>query len=272
MAAEPDDAPTSFSTVPGDPGSPWILHVPHASTRIPAAVRARIVLDDAQLDAELRAMTDAHTDRLAARTSERAASRRPWAFVNGLSRLVVDPERFPDEREVMNRVGMGAVYTRTSTGAPLRVEDPAERAGLIATYFEPYSRALADLVDDRLAATGRAVILDLHSFPEHALPYELHPDDERPVICLGIDDRHTSRELLAAAREAFAPLGSLAVDQPFRGTYVPLPHHGRDDRVESIMLEVRRDAYLRADGAADDAAIDRLAGAAARLIDGLAAS
>jgi hypothetical protein len=120
MAAEPDEAPTSFTTVPGDPGSPWILHVPHASTRIPAAVRARIVLDDGQLDAELRAMTDAHTDRLAARTSERVATRRPWAFVNGLSRLVVDPERFPDEREVMNRAGMGAVYTRTSTGAPLR--------------------------------------------------------------------------------------------------------------------------------------------------------
>ena len=74
MAAEPDEAPTSFTTVPGDPGSPWILHVPHASTRIPAAVRARIVLDDGQLDAELRAMTDAHTDRLAARS--RSASRR----------------------------------------------------------------------------------------------------------------------------------------------------------------------------------------------------
>ena len=118
MAAEPDDAPISFTTVPGDPGSPWILHVPHASTRIPPAVRARIVLDDEQLDAELRAMTDAHTDRLAARTSELVAARRPWAFVSGVSRLVVDPERFPDEREVMNRVGMGAVYTRTSTGWP----------------------------------------------------------------------------------------------------------------------------------------------------------
>ena len=38
------------------------------------------------------------------------------------------------------------------------------------------------------------------------------------------------------------------------------------------MLEVRRDAYLRADGAPNDAAIDRLADAAARLIDGFATS
>ena len=115
-------------------------------------------------------MTDAHTDLLARRISERVNGRRPWSFVNRLSRLVVDPERFPDEREVMNRVGMGAVYTRTSTGKPLRADNPAHRAELIATLFEPYSRAFADLVDDRLAATGCAVILDLHSYPEDPLP------------------------------------------------------------------------------------------------------
>jgi N-formylglutamate deformylase len=258
----------NVETVAGDAGSSWILHVPHASTRIPADVRTKIVLGDDELQAELRAMTDAHTDVLAARISERVESGRPWSFVNGVSRLVVDPERFPDEREVMNRVGMGAVYTRTSTGEPLRAEDDAHRAALISTYFEPYSRALADLVDDRLAATGRAVIFDLHSFPSHALPYELYPYDERPVICLGTDERHTSARLLDAARAAFAPVGSVAVDQPFRGTYVPLRHYGRDDRVESIMLEVRRDAYLRDDGTPDGAAIDRIAAAAARVVDG----
>ena len=259
--------PSAFTAVAGDPASPWILHVPHASTRIPPAVRARILLGDDDLDAELRAMTDAHTDRLAARTADRVVGARPWSFVNGASRLVVDPERFPDDREVMNAVGMGAVYTRTSTGAPLRDDDAAHRATLVATYFEPYGAALADLVDDRLAATGRAVILDLHSFPPRPLPYELHPDDERPVICLGTDDRHTSADLLDAARDAFAAVGSVAIDQPFRGTYVPLRHHGRDARVGSIMLEVRRDAYLHADGTADDAALDRLAAAAAGLID-----
>jgi N-formylglutamate deformylase len=240
--------------------------VPHASTRIPGPVRERILLDDDALAAELRAMTDAHTDLLAERISERTASRRPWSFVNALSRLVVDPERFPDEREVMNRVGMGAVYTRTSTGTRLREECPAHRAKLIATLFEPYSRALADLVDDRLGATGRATILDLHSFPKHALPYELHPNDQRPEICLGTDDRHTPAPLLEAAHEVLAPLGSVAINQPFRGTYIPLRHYCHDHRVTSIMLELRRDAYLKRDGTPDGAAIDRFAAAAARLI------
>ena len=246
---------SSFNTLAGDPASPWILHVPHASRRIPAAIRARIRLDDAELELELDAMTDAHTDLLAQRIVERVRGARPWRFVNHLSRLVVDPERFPDEREVMERVGMGAVYTRTSTGAPLR-EDDRE---LIATYFEPYSRALADLVDERLAATGRAVIVDVHSFPAAPLPYELHPEHARPVTCLGTDERHTPAWLLDAAREAFAPLGSVAVDAPFRGTYVPLRHYGGDDRVTSIMLELRRDAF--------PPALDRFASAAARVIE-----
>jgi len=39
--------------------------VPHSSTRIPANVRAGIVLDDDALAAELRRLTDAHTDRIA---------------------------------------------------------------------------------------------------------------------------------------------------------------------------------------------------------------
>lgn len=121
----------------------------------------------------------------------------------------------------MNSVGMGAVYKRTSTGTRLRAEDPAHRAELITALFEPYSQALADLVDDRLAATGRAVIFDLHSFPKEPLPYELHPHDERPVICLGADNRHTPAGLIEAARELFAPLGSVAINQPFRGTYIP---------------------------------------------------
>lgn len=258
----------NHSVISGDPRSSWILHVPHAATAIPPGVRERIVLDDDALAAELRAMTDAHTDLLAERIADRVAGPRPWSFVNRYSRLVVDPERFPDDREPMERVGMGAVYTRTSTGAPLRVDDPAHRAQLIAELFEPYSQDLADLVDERLVATGRAVILDVHSYPAVPLPYELYPDAARPVTCLGTDDDHTPPWLLDAAHAALAPLDSVAVNEPFRGTYVPLRHYGRDTRVSSLMLELRRDAYLTPDGAPNIDAVERFAAAAASLVDG----
>jgi N-formylglutamate amidohydrolase len=226
-----------------------------------------MLLDDDALRAELRAMTDAHTDLLADQISARVTGRRPWSFINRLSRLVVDPERFPDEREVMNEVGMGAVYARTSSGTRLRADDPVHRAELISALFEPYGEALADLVDDRLAVSDRALIFDLHSYPTEPLPYELYPHDERPVVCLGADERHTPPALLDAAHELFAALGSVAINQPFRGTYIPMRHYGRDDRVASIMLELRRDAYLHRDGTPDHAAIDRIAATAARLVD-----
>ena len=87
------------------------------------------------------------------------------------------------------------------------------------------------------------------------------------MICLGADDRSHPRLALEAACEAFASLGSVAINQPFRGTYVPLRHYGRDERVISIMLELRRDAYLHDDGTPDRPAIGRFATAAARLID-----
>ena len=56
---------TAANSTPLTDGASTVLHVPHASTAIPAGVRERIVLDDEQLAAELAAMTDWHTVTLA---------------------------------------------------------------------------------------------------------------------------------------------------------------------------------------------------------------
>ncbi|CAM5294113.1 N-formylglutamate amidohydrolase [Streptomyces hirsutus] len=108
------DTPQSYALLPGAGDSPVILHVPHSSREIPAEVRSGIVLGDAELERELDHITDAHTAAIAEAAAE-AAGITPWRFVNGLSRLVIDPERFPDEREEMLASGMGAVYTRPRT-------------------------------------------------------------------------------------------------------------------------------------------------------------
>jgi N-formylglutamate deformylase len=237
-----------------------ILHVPHASRRLTEAARRRILLDDAALARELDRMTDADTDLLAARAAARAA-RTPWVCTNLYSRLVVDPERFPDEREEMIVAGMGAVYTRTSDGEPLREPDEAHEAELLAAHYHPYAARVSELVDARLAATGRAVILDVHSYPREALPYELHGTAPRPAICLGTDPAHTPDWLREAARQAFSACGSIGLDTPFAGCYVPLKHYGTEPAVAALMLEIRRDTY------ADAAGADRVAAALARLID-----
>ncbi|MFE2580145.1 N-formylglutamate amidohydrolase [Streptomyces sp. NPDC059378] len=260
----PPAAP-SFELLPGADESPVILHVPHSAREIPPAVRARILLDGPALERELDHITDAHTARIAAEAA-RSAAVAPWRFVNRLSRLVIDPERFPDEREEMLAVGMGAVYTRTTHREALRAPDTDPRP-LVERYFRPYARAMTEAVADRLAVTGRAVIVDVHSYPAEPLPYELHGEGPRPAVCLGTDPFHTPPALLSAAREVFAGCGETGLDSPFAGTYVPLEFYGKDARVSALMVEIRRDTYMSEPGGPAGPGLTRLAEALSALVD-----
>ncbi|GAB2684263.1 N-formylglutamate amidohydrolase [Nocardia thraciensis] len=253
-----------YTLTAGAPESPVLLHVPHGSRTIPAEVRQRILLDDAGLTAELDRMTDAHTALIAERAAEQAAV-RPWMFTNQLSRLVVDPERFPDEREEMRAVGMGAVYTRTSSGERLRVADEDNERSLLTSYFEPYAEAVADAVDARLAAVGRALVIDVHSYPTVRLPYELHTGP-RPEVCLGTDAIHTPPRLSTIARKTFSAF-EIGLNSPFAGTYVPLRHYATDPAVSALMVEIRRDRYMREHGGPPHEGLGTLMRALTALID-----
>ncbi|AXT86824.1 N-formylglutamate amidohydrolase [Aeromicrobium sp. A1-2] len=252
------------SVYPGHEWSGVIIHVPHASRLIPAEVRDQILLNDAALERELDAMTDAFTDFIAQRIAD-TTLHRPWIVVNELSRLVIDPERSPDAREEMNAVGMGAVYTRTSDGSPLRDDDELEADELIRTYFDPYATALTDLVDERLAKVGSALIIDLHSYPLVANPYELHTDGPRPEICIGTDPFHTPESLVEIVREGLGGF-DVGLDSPFAGCYVPLKHYGASHGVRAFMVELRRDLYVDDSGALVEAAVTPIAEALAQLI------
>ncbi|MER6995629.1 N-formylglutamate amidohydrolase [Streptomyces sp. NPDC000410] len=259
-----NQTPQFFEFLPGAEESPVILHVPHSSRTVPEAVRAGIELDEPDLRRELDHITDAHTAELAAAAAA-ASPVTPWRFVNGLSRLVVDPERFPDEREEMLAVGMGAVYTRTTDRRRLRAAD-VDPQPLIDRYFHPYAGAMAAAVADRLAAVGRAVVIDVHSYPTKALPYELHGDSPRPPICLGTDPFHTPAGLVALAEAAFAGFGGTGLNSPFAGTYVPLDYYGVDERVSALMIEIRRDVYMEEPGGPAGPGLTALATALACLV------
>jgi N-formylglutamate amidohydrolase len=213
-------------------------------------------------------MTDAHTGLIATGAAS-AVGLTPWVLENRYSRLVVDPERFPDEREEMLAVGMGAVYTRTAHGGRLRRDDEARDQALLDQHYRPYASAVTDLVDERLAATGRAVILDIHSYPRRPLPYELHADGPRPAVCLGTDAFHTPPGLVDAALAAFSGIGDVDLDTPFAGCYVPLRHYRRQPAVSAIMVEIRRDTYLTELDGSPSANLDRVIAALATLVDGL---
>lgn len=220
--------------------SPVLLHVPHAGTDVPAWVRPHLLLSEVELAAEIATLTDHRTDAVALAAADRATV-RPYTLVNRVSRFVVDPERFPDEREEMAAVGMAAVYTHGTRGQRIRADDGAHVEELLAAFYRPWGAEVEAAVRDRVAATGHAVLLDVHSYPREPLPYELHADGPRPAVCLGTDAFHTPSWLVDAAHEAFAPLGTVELNTPFAGTYVPPAHYRTDARVASLMLEIRRD-------------------------------
>jgi N-formylglutamate amidohydrolase len=238
--------------------SPLIVHVPHASRLIPAGFLASFVVGPDEIARELDALTDAATDRIA--DGAPSASR----VQHGLSRLLVDVERFPGDEEEMNAVGMGVLYTHGSRGQELRRPSEADRAALLG-YFSAYSAGFADLVERTLDRHGRAVILDVHSYPRLSNPYELHADERRPELCVGVDPFHTPAGLVTAVRDAFDGVEALE-NEPFHGAYVPMKHYARDERVQSVMLEIRRDLYL-SDGEADPNGVASLGAMLRRLVE-----
>ena len=249
---------SNFEIVEGDPTSSVILHVPHSSRVIPDEIRSQLLLADRELEIELDEMTDSKTDQLALDARIRTDI-KPWIFRNTLSRLVIDPERFPDEREAMNAIGMGAVYQRTSFGEKLRDPIPARDQQLIERYFEPYSKALEALVRKVLINRGAVTLVDVHSYRIKEHPNSLNKGQRRPPVCLGVDAFHTPSWLIDAARNAFSSLGEIVINEPYAGTYVPLSMYETEQGVTSVMMENRED-LLHGEG------LPRAAAALAQLI------
>ncbi len=224
---------------------PWlVLHVPHDSIDVPPAVRGQFLLNDSDLLAELTRMTDHHTLALFAQPDSPAAVVRA-----PVSRLVVDVERFQDDaQEPMAARGMGAVYTVTSHLKPLRRPlSTGEHEALMQAYYHPHHARLEAAVSDAVERHGRCLVIDCHSFPATALPYELaDPAVDRPDICIGTDAFHTSPELASAFVTAFQREGwSVSLNKPFAGALVPISRYQRDSRVSAVMVEVNRRLYLR---------------------------
>lgn len=221
----------------------WVIfHVPHDSTWIPDDVRDQFVLDDQALRDEILRMTDHHTLELfTSGVPEKQVVRAP------VSRLVVDVERFEDDRwEPMAALGMGVVYTHTSSLSELRRPLTGnERERLIQNWYRPHHDRPTQATEAALEKYGRALLIDCHSFPSNALPYEVDQRPNRPQICVGTDPFHTPEALTNATADAFMTASlAMSIDTPFSGALVPATHYGRDRRVASVMVEVNRSTYI----------------------------
>ena len=217
-----------------------VLHLPHSSKVIPAELRSDFLISDDRIELELLRMTDHYTEEL--------FSDLPGVpVIFPLSRLVIDVERFEDDtREPMSAAGMGVIYERTHDRKDMkRPLSSGEREKLIRLFYRPHHATFEQAVEGALHRHGKALIIDCHSYPSSALPYEIFDHSTRPEIGIGTDNFHTGSELAMRSLWAFARRGfSVALNKPFPGAITPLKYYGREPRVQSIMIEVRRDIYM----------------------------
>ena len=126
------------------------------------------------------------------------------------------------------------------------------REELLERYYIPHHQKLTEAVEESLYANDHCLIIDGHSFPALPLPYELNQTAFRPDFCIGTDDFHTPEELVARVEKELQSFGySTARDQPFSGTFVPMKHYHKDQRVQSLMIEINRWLYLGEDYSVD---------------------
>jgi len=207
---------------------------------IPSERRDSFLLSNEELDDELLKMTDHYTEALFSKVNG-------VSLVFPVSRLVVDPERFENDAvEPMTRKGMGVLYTKTHDQRVMRLPGATERQALLDQFYHRHHRALTDLVDAHLDQQGTALIIDCHSFHSQPLPYQDATNASLfPQICIGTDPFHTPTSLRDALLVAFAEEGfTVGLNHPFAGTITPLKHYQSDRRVQSIMIEIRRDLYM----------------------------
>ena len=162
---------------------PIVLHIPHASTIVPVDVLNQFLISREELENEIRLLTDHATDRIFTSAYPKAT-----ACVFPVNRFVVDPERFADDsQEPMAETGMGVIYTHGTGQQPIRrALTHSERQILLDKYYRPHHDELTCTVQRHLEERDKCLVLDCHSFPAEALPYEQYPNARRPDFCLGM--------------------------------------------------------------------------------------
>jgi len=224
---------------------PLLVHIPHSSTYIPPKIKDKFLLNNKDLQKELLKMTDRYTDEIFSCVAELGGI----SVVYNYSRLVLDPERFRDDKkEVMTAKGMGVIYTKDSKGSKLREINENERNMLLQNIYDPYHKAITKEVQELLNNFDECLIIDGHSFPAIPLPYETSQEMRRLQICLGTDAYHSPKDLVEFVRNFFEEINlTTEINKPFPGCYVPIKFLHQDKQVKSIMIEINRELYMNED-------------------------
>lgn len=156
------------------------------------------------------------------------------AVLAGVSRLVIDCNRRPDDPTLICEVSDGTVVPGN------RDLDETERERRRATYFRPYHAAIAEQIEAAGERGPLPALLSIHSFT----PRLRAKDEDRPWHIGVVWDRdgRLAQPLLRALRDE----GDLVVgdNEPYSGRRhagYSIFEHGQNRGLHHVMIEVRQD-------------------------------
>ncbi len=268
--------PVPFSVVePSGDETPVIVEVPHAGLLVDGPALATLVAPARSIGRD----ADLWVDELYADAPARGAT----MIVAHVSRYVVDlnrSEKDVDAESVQGappnaRATRGIVWRLTSDGARV-LDAPLPRRELerrLETYYRPYHRTIAALIERKRARFGHAVLVAAHSMPSVGRAAHGDPNAFRADVVPGTRGRTSASGRVIDTVDALARAAGFSVshDDPYQGGFTTM-HYGRPrDASHVVQVELARRLYMDETSLQKNAGFDRLRAFCTELVSRLGA-
>lgn len=217
-----------------------LINIPHSSLNIPKLFKEKMLIDELYLKNEIEIITDLYVDEL-------FFYENSYILKAEFSRIFCDVERFRDDKdEVMSKIGMGAIYTKTTKGDNLIKCDSGYKDFVLEKYYDVYHFNLNKITEEIIKKFGNCIIIDAHSFSEELLKRTNIKYNKLSDICIGFEEAFYDEKIISILKENFEKDGfSVDFNNPYSGSLVPNNYYfSKDNRVKSVMIEVNKNTYL----------------------------
>jgi N-formylglutamate amidohydrolase len=248
---------TCYEIVTPEPQTlPLVFASPHSGNNYRADFLAASRLDPLSL----RRSEDSFVDELFAWAPRLGAplirALFPRAFVDANREpFELDPAMFDDAlppyantRSPRVAAGLGTIARVVANGTDIyhRKLSFREAQHRLRTYYWPYHRALADLVERTRQRFGCCILIDCHSMPSVGGPADRDRGHERVDFVLGdCHGRSCAPMVIGSAESVLRRLGyNISRNAPYSGGFVTR-HYGRPgDGVHGLQIEINRALYM----------------------------